>query len=1597
MVQTLNAAAKRVLAAISPTLDDQAGELAEHLIAGAHVEDFAALPEEVLANAMTTAARTLSGHQPGQSRVRIEPAPAADTLTIIAIVNDNMPFLFDSVLGEVNDKAPRVDFVVHPVLDVQHEGSRFEIIDKSRPGMAFEQTQRTSVICAVVAGLDAERRRLLEAGIQSTLQQVKASVRDWQAMRTRIDQIVASLQDGVLPARKSDVKEAIAFLQWLHDDNFTFLGIREYDYVGGEKRGKLQPADKPALGILSDPDVRILRRGGEPVTTTPQVRAFLNSRDVLIVTKANLKSVVHRRAYIDYIGVKCYDADGKLSGEVRIVGLFTSTAYTRSVQNIPYIRSKIEAVLKRADHEADSHSGKALLNVLESYPRDELFQIDVPVLARHAEAIVALSDRPRVRVLSRIDAFDRFVSVLVFAPRDRYSSDVREKISACLAEAYDGHVSAWYPAFPEGALVRVHVIIGRAGGTTPSPTQVALERDVLAITRTWEDNLVDALADAGSTVRGPDFSFPESYKDTVSPEQTVDDLRFINAISLDNPIGVDFAPVADSDQHASLRVYHADTPVALSERVPVLENMGFRVIAELTYRIGCERTGEDDPQCIWLHVMRLESASGVPLPASDGSAFEEAFLAAWRGEIDNDRYNALILDAGLNARTVTVLRAYGRFLKLSGIPYSQAYMAGTLRRFPELARHLFALFETRFNPLRNADPDDDTAAAEARMLEAFGQHLAKVPGIDDDTILRRFVNAITATLRTNYFNAEQDGAPRATLAFKLDPKAMDGLPEPRPHREIFVFGSQVEGVHLRFGPIARGGLRWSDRAEDYRTEVLGLVKAQQVKNAVIVPVGAKGGFLPKTLPAEGSRDAVFAAGRSAYVTFITALLSVTDNLQGDTILPPPYTVRHDGDDPYLVVAADKGTASFSDTANGIAQSKTFWLDDAFASGGSAGYDHKKMGITARGAWEAVKRHFREMDKDIQSEPFTVAGVGDMSGDVFGNAMLLSRHIKLVAAFDHRHIFIDPDPDPEAGFAERKRLFDKGRSSWQDYDTDALSKGGGIFPRDQKMITLSKAAARAIGLDKTKASPFEIMTAILKSDVELMWFGGIGTYVRATDESDAEVGDRANDAIRITARQMRARVVGEGANLGLTQRARIEFGFAGGRCNSDAIDNSAGVNSSDLEVNIKIALADAMASTGLTRTARDKLLVDMTDDVADLVLRNNYEQTLAISRTQRAGTENLSLQARLMNQLEERGQLDREVELLPSEEELADRRASGKGLARAEIGVLLSYAKIGLFDDLVGSHLPDDPYLEADLNGYFPRRMQAEYAAAIDNHRLRREIIATVLANQLVNRGGPSVISRFEDATGMLPSGIVRAHVITRDALEIETIHAAIDGLDTKVGGDAQLALYEELMRAQYQVIGQYLKSGDMIMPLTDAVDRLKGACAALRPELMALAPKYLAQWMTERRASFKAAGLPDKIAARLAMLPIMASAPDIIAAADATSRDIVPTAKAYFEVTQNFRIGRIERLAEQLPSDDYFDGLARQRALDTIHSARLAITKTALGANGSDPSAAVDEWVDTNKLRIGRVQQRIVELTDHGELTVSRLTVAAGLMGDLVG
>jgi glutamate dehydrogenase len=1307
----------------------------------------------------------------------------------------------------------------------------------------------------------------------------------------------------------------------------------------------------------------------------------------LIIAKANLKSRIHRRVYMDYVGIKRYGENGRLAGEIRLVGLFTSTAYTSSTTAIPYLSRKMAHVLARAGFDRESHSGKALANVLESYPRDELFQVDEETLFTFALAILALGERPRVRVLARRDKFDRFVSVIVFVPRDRYDSGTRTRIAAYLADVYDGHISAYYPAFPEGPLARVHFIIGRAGGPTPDPSQATLEEAVAAIARTWSDGLEAALRARHDPARAAALAgrygnaFPPSYRDDFPPETAIADIDRFERLTTERPIAGEFRPLPDGGRLIALRLVHLNDPITLSARVPMLENMRFEVIDERTYEIA---PAEERPR-VWLHDMTLDPGAPTDLGQS-GPLLLACFMAVWYGLAENDGLNGLTITAGLAWRDVALLRTVSRYIRQAGTSYSQDYMAATLVAHGELALALVELFHSRLAPGPGGAAPETWQAKIAAGLDA-------VQSLDEDRIIRRFANVITAIVRTNFFQPANDGAPHAEISIKLDAATVDGLPAPRPFREIFVHSPRIDGIHLRFGRIARGGIRWSDRPEDFRTEILGLAKAQQVKNAVIVPVGAKGGFVPKKLPPSG-RDGIAAEGLAAYRTFVSSLLDITDNLEGGHVVAPAEVVRHEEDDPYLVVAADKGTATFSDTANALSAEHGYWLGDAFASGGSAGYDHKKMGITARGAFVAIERHFREMDVDITTTPFTAVGVGDMSGDVFGNGMLLAPTLQLLAAFDHRDIFIDPNPDPVRSLAERLRLFDLPRSSWQDYDRAAISPGGGVFSRREKAIRLSREARTLLGLAADQASPPEIITAILKARADLLFFGGIGTFVRGSRESDHAVGDRANDAVRITAAELRVRVVGEGANLGMTPPARIEFGLAGGRCNSDAIDNSAGVNTSDVEVNIKIALGAAIHSGKLDLRRRNRLLAAMTDEVAGLVLRNNYLQTLAISLAQRRGFEDFDYQRRLMQELEGRGLLDRRVETLPDDSGMAERRVGGQPLTRAEIGVLLAHAKLALAGDLVASDVVDDPLLASELVGYFPKRMRKPWRAEIEGHRLRREIIATALANSVINRGGPTCLVRLADRARADAAHVARAYVAVRDAFALDDLNGAIDALDGKVAGAVQLDLYRAVQDLLLAETAWFLDNASFAGGLEPVVKAYRGTVATLARFLDDVLPAPIRERATNEASRLTALAVPDPLAQRIARLPMLAQASNIHLVVEATEARLKRAASLYFAVGAALRIGEVMSRAGAVTVADAFDRRVLDRALARLAGAHRRLAIQALATGADDP---LSSWRADTRESVERTLRALGPLIDAGEPSVSRFAVAAELLEDLAG
>ncbi|MCM5554474.1 NAD-glutamate dehydrogenase [Pleomorphomonas sp. NRK KF1] len=1576
---------KRVMEVLKEARLDEAADLAasgsrpevasllKTLYGKGAAEDVVAYTANELVAFAEGAMSSLSLRVPGIHSIRIynptwdEEASHRREVTVVDVLNDNMPFLVDSVMQELTDAGIGVRLMVHPILSVVRGMSGRLLSLGDDP-----DASRESFIHIHIARLpDAIAAAQLETRLDGLLTEVRAAVDDWPRMQALVKSVINVYRHTPPPLPPEAVAEAVEFLNWLNADNFTFLGLREYA-VGADGSGDELTSLIPTggYGLLRDPEVRVLRRGREMVQVTPEITEFLRQAEPLIVAKANVKARVHRHAYLDYIGIKRYDAHGRLVSEIRLLGLFTASAYTRSTHSIPYLRRKVGTIMARAGFDPESHSGRALRNILESYPRDELFQVDLDTLLDFSLAILELGERPRIRVLARRDKFDRFVSLLVYVPRDRYNTDTRLAIGDYLADAFDGRVSSVYPAFPEGPLARVHYIIGRDEGATPAVAQAELEAAVARITRNWCDGFADACRAKFGPARGRKLielygrAFPDAYRASYSAEMAVADVALLELFVGDRGTAVDLIGGSLPSPRVSMRLMSRGGPVPLSARVPVLEAMGFTVLEEKTFEIG--RSGET----IVLHDMALRRADGVDVDLGrDGNRLKALFMAVWLGRADSDRLNALTLVAGLGWREIAMLRALARYLSQIGMVHGHAYVAEALVRNAGVATLLVSLFAARFDPTFAGDRAARFRALRGELEAAFRE----VPILDDDRILRRLANLIEAATRTTFFQIGVDGDPHPVMAFKFDAARIDGLSAPRPFAEIWLHAPDVEGVHLRFGKVARGGLRWSDRPEDFRTEILGLVKAQQVKNAVIVPVGAKGGFVARRIGADRA-----AAGVAAYERYVGTLIDLTDNIVDDVVVPPVGTVRYDGDDPYLVVAADKGTASFSDIANRIALSRRFWLADAFASGGSDGYDHKKMGITARGAFEAVKRHFRELDLDAESDSFTAVGVGDMSGDVFGNFMLLSPSMKLVAAFDHRHIFIDPEPDVEAALAERRRLFALPRSSWADYDQAKLSPGGGIFPRTQKSIALSPEARRALGIDAAALSPDELVSALLRAPADLLFFGGIGTFVRGDDESNLDAGDRINDGVRIPAAALRARVVGEGANLGMTPRARVDFARRGGRVNSDAIDNVGGVATSDAEVNIKIALVRAMAAGRLTLSERNELLSAMTEDIAAGVLRLCRRQVVALSVTRARGSGELPRLMRLSAVLAERGLLDPRREGLPDEAAAGRLAATGETLSRPEIAILMAHAKLMLSDELLDGRLIDDPALNDWLTLAFPPAMRTRFAEDIAAHRLARDILATRVAGAAVDAAGPTFVSRLGDEADVDAEAAVRALVVAAAAFGTDAVTAEIDALEGKVTG----AVWVELRRrvadfltdAALWVAQNVEGEGD----LATSIERLAEGVRRFRDS--APASKVDTELVT--------AGVPEQLAARIASLPAELGSLDLIVIGEEVGRAVDEVMPVMAAIDEAIAADLVDHLSEVVRPADLYEGQAAEIARRTFAIARHRIVARAIAEGGADL------WTTAREARIGRLRQLVGDLL-VGPPTVAKLTVAAGLVAEL--
>ncbi|MBV9735950.1 MAG: NAD-glutamate dehydrogenase [Acidisphaera sp.] len=1498
----------------------------------------------------------------------------------VQIVNDDMPFLVDSVTGALNGLGLTVHLVIHPVLPARRDaaGGRLALDD------AHVADFSESLMHLELAGrVDPERQQAILDRLREVLAAVRTVVVDWSTMRSITGRLADRLAGAALPVPASEAAEVAAFLTWLTEDNFTFLGYREYAF---SDQGLSIVADA-GKGLLRD-DAYAVFDGLRNFAMMPaEVQQFLRAPQLMMVSKSNRRSPVHRALPMDTIGIKTFDANGEAAGLKLIVGLFTSASYFQPPHAIPVLRRKVQHCLERSGFAPGSHDGKALQHILDAFPRDELFQIDEPGLFDTARGILHLQQRQRIALFARRDPFERFVTCIVYVPRDRYRPDVRSRMGAILERAFNGTVALDSTQFDEFGLARIHFTLETTPGQVPDAPVADIERQLVAAGRVWSDRLGEALGDGGEErLRRFGEAFPAAYIERSSGGEAIADIAAIERVEAGAPVVAALSrPEHATDAALRLKTFHSGAPLALSDVLPILENLGLRVLNEIPYEV--RPAGAAQP--VWIQEFELLCTGAAAVdPAAAGPRFEEAFRAAWEGSAENDGFNRLVLLAGLSARQVGVLRIYCKLLRQAGSSFSQAYMEDTAAAHPRVAGLLLELFEASFDPAR---PATERQAATARIDRDILDALEAVANLDEDRILRSFLLLARQTLRTNYYLRDADGRPKPYLSVKLASQNVDLLPLPRPLVEVYVSSPRMEGCHLRGGRVARGGIRWSDRKEDFRTEILGLMKAQMVKNAVIVPVGSKGGFVVKRPPA-GDRETLMAEVVECYRTLMRGLLDITDTIDGETLVPPADVVRRDGDDPYLVVAADKGTATFSDIANGVADDYGFWLGDAFASGGSVGYDHKGMGITARGAWEAVKRHFRELGTDIQTTDFTCVGVGDMSGDVFGNGMLLSRHTKLLAAFNHLHIFIDPEPDPAASWAERQRLFALPRSSWKDYDKKLISPGGGVYERTAKSIALSPQARERFGIEAESMAPAELIRALLRQPVDLLFFGGIGTYVKATHETHADAGDRASDALRIDAPMLRAKVVGEGANLAMTQRGRIEYALHGGRLNTDAIDNSAGVDTSDHEVNIKIGVNAMIASGRLAPEQRASFIASMVDEVAGLVLANNYKQTQALTLAESEQTAGLDRQVRLMRALERAGKLDRAIEFLPDEEVIAERANAKRGLTRPELSVLLAYAKMTLDSALLGTGLPDAPELSVELLAYFPERMRVLSPEDLQAHRLRREIIATCVANDLINRMGAGFVTDMQAKTGREAEATARAYLIVRGVLELPSLWRAVEALDNRIPAAAQARLLKAVAANAEQAIRWFLESG-LPLDIAARVGQFRPGIEALAAQLPALLPDPERRVHAERAAGFAREGAPAEIAERIARLYSLTSVMDIVqineAARGEAPGDIAEVARLYFGAGLAVGLLTLRRQARAVPASTPWQELAADALIDDSYALQRDIVRRVLAADANGAAGDLQAWLGQRAGAAARVQETLAEIGRTAPPDLAMLAVAS--------
>lgn len=1568
-------------------------------------EDLHFFEPQILADMAETHWNMARERKTGQAKIKVycpEVPGLEHRRTVVEVVCDDMAFLVDSVAAEINRHEYLINILIHP--------SAVPLFDaaKGYSGLRVEakkgELRQSHIHVQINKVLSKAESKILEEGIARVLIDVASANKQWLMMLQKMKETSTELSVAATPYSAIEIQKSCAFLDYLADNNFTFLGYREYEFVENKAGLRSKTVKGSSLGLLHD-DVEPAYVSETHEGLPRNLQELRRALPPVSISKTNRVSTVHRRVPMDAIAVKTYDEKGNVKGERLFLGLFTSVTYSRSVRDVPYLREKVEEVVQLSNLLEGSHDRRALRHTLEKYPRDELFQIENAELLKTCMNIIRLQERQRISLFLRRDPFGRYISCLVYVPRDRFGTSLRLDMQRILEEQMDGVCANFYTTLDDSVFARVMYIVNVSQASPPKVNAKQLEKLLRECGETWQEKMAYAIAEeyedpkkvTDLTIRYRD-AFPVSYTEKHRARQAVFDIEKVEQALESGRLVLDlYRPYEMERNKLCLKVYHPGSPITLSDVLPILENMGLRAIAELPYEIlplGADKS-------LWLHDFLLETTEfKEPVVVKDvKEQFEKAFTKIWYNEMESDGLNRLVLRVGANWREITILRAYVHYMQQVRTPYSRTYIQKALTDNAVISRLLIDLFKAYHDPSLGAAKSKALSEGCAAKIEAA---LEAVDSSDQDRILRHILSLVEATMRTNYYQRGAEEGRKSYLSMKMRSALVPDLPDPRPYMEIFVYSPRVEAIHLRGDKIARGGLRWSDRHEDFRTEVLGLMKAQMVKNAVIVPMGAKGGFVVKT--PTSSREEFFREGVECYKTFIRGLLDITDNLSGASVIPPKDVVRRDGDDPYLVVAADKGTATFSDIANSISQEYGFWMGDAFASGGSAGYDHKKMAITARGGWESVKAHFRLFHHDIQKKAFEAIGIGDMAGDVFGNGMLLSPQMRLVAAFNHLHIFCDPDPNIAVSYKERKRLFDEVKG-WDHYDVKTLSKGGRIYNRSEKMLSLTPEIQKRFDLAKEKVTPVELIRAILKARTDLMWFGGIGTYVKSSKETHLDVGDKSNDSLRINAAELRARVIGEGANLAVTQLGRVELSERGVRLNTDFVDNSGGVDSSDHEVNIKILLTDVMSSKkhNMDLKARNALLKKMTEEVAEHVLRHNYQQAQAVSLAELQARENLQLHEDFIEDLERERGLNRRNEGLPDKETIESRLRAGKGLTRPELAILISYAKIALTSDLLASNIPDNPRMENWVVDYFPDILGEKFRPEIMRHRLKREIISTMMANSLVNRMGPTFTKSRMNKTGARVDQVIEAYIVTRDAFKLRPLWDEIESLDGKVPAEVQLKAMREVAHMAEHTITWFLTRLGRDLDLDKDTQKFGESIQTLRKSIDELLTDDLRTSINARTDMGVRDGLPQNLSRQIALMPVLSSACDIIRIGLEQKTDLMNTTRTYFEVGEAFHLDWLRQQAKFLPHDSSWQGEASSGLIESFYGCQAGLTVRVLrDLNGKAGKAArkgsmLEAWLKDHDHLLKQFEPLFAELRRAGTVDLTMLTVAEQRLRQLFG